>query len=352
MPTIVLTPNLTGRDGISRLARLIVRARRADWVIALHESPSCEQFEGAAVYGAGSVPARFAALAVQQAARVPSDTTVILVHVHLAPAALMFAARGAPIVTMLCGIEAWAPLTWPQRAVLQHSRHVIAISNYTRARFAAANPRAAGRDIAVCHLGVEPNAPSAPPDSDPTVLIVGRMARDEQYKGHDALLEAWPAVACAVPARLEIAGGGDDRNRLEAKATELGVDSSVDFLGPVTDEERDRCYERCTVFAMPSRDEGFGFVFLEAMRAGRACIALDGSASEIVDHLRTGLVLSRESERADLARAIVSLLSDRQRAENMGRLGRERFLSTFTAAHFNDRLSLVLGRTDLAGVTA
>jgi phosphatidyl-myo-inositol dimannoside synthase len=353
MPTIVLTPNLTGRDGISRLARLIVRARRADRVIALHESPAYERFEHAVVHGAGSAPARFAALALQQAARVAPDTTVILVHIHLAPAALVFAARGVPIVTMLCGIESWSALTWPQRAAVQCSRQVLAISEHTRRRFAAANARAAEREIAVCHLGIEADAPATTLNGHPTVLILGRMASDEQYKGHDALLEAWPEVVRTIPtARLEIAGDGDDRARLEAKSIALGVDGCVDFLGAVTDDERERCFERCTAFAMPSRDEGFGFVFLEAMRAGRACIALEGSASEIVDHAHTGVVLPREANRSELAQAILSLLGDPSRASAMGRCGRERFLSTFTAAHFDERLSALLERAGLVGTLA
>jgi phosphatidylinositol alpha-1,6-mannosyltransferase len=353
MPTIVLTPNLTGRDGISRLARLMVRARHAERVIALHESSASERFEDAAVHGAGGVPARFAALALQQAARVAPDTTVILVHIHLAPAALVFAARGVPIVTMLCGIESWNPLTWPQRAAVQCSRQVVAISEHTRRRFAAANLRAAEREISICHPGIEADASATPLNGHPTVLILGRMASDEQYKGHDALLEALPEVVRTLPtARLEIAGAGDDRARLEAKSTALGVDGCVDFLGAVTDDERERCFERCTAFAMPSRDEGFGFVFLEAMRAGRACIAMEGSASEIIDHAHTGLVLPRDANRSELARAILSLLADPSRASAMGRRGRDRFLSTFTAAHFDERLSGLLGRTGLVGTPA
>jgi phosphatidylinositol alpha-1,6-mannosyltransferase len=354
MPTIVLTPNLTGRDGISRLSRLLVRARRAERVIALHESPERDRFEHAVVQGAGSVPARFAALAVQQAARVAPDTTVIVVHVHLAPAALVFAARGVPVVTMLCGIEAWNPLTWPQRALVQHSHHVVAISQHTRTRFAAANPRPADRDIVVCHPGIDPgDAAVAAMDPDPMLLTVGRMSRDEQYKGHDALLEAWPSVVRAVPtARMEIAGGGDDRDRLEAKAMALGIDGTVDFLGPISNEERDRCYARCTVFAMPSRDEGFGFVFLEAMRAARPCVAMEGSASEIVEPRRTGIVLGQASETPDLAQAIAALLGDRDHAALLGRRGRERFLSTFTTAHVEHRLAGILGHFDRVRITA
>src|SRR5262249_507189 len=92
MPTIVLTPNLTGRDGVWHVSGLIVRACRDVAVLALHERTSLHTFEHATVAAAGGRNARYVALALQQAASTDADTTVIVVHLHLAPAALAFAA--------------------------------------------------------------------------------------------------------------------------------------------------------------------------------------------------------------------------------------------------------------------
>jgi phosphatidyl-myo-inositol dimannoside synthase len=346
-PVVVLTPNLAGRDGISRLARLVCRVFDRVTAIALHEPASMTRFERAEVRGCDGRTSRFVAAAVRAAASADAGTIVITIHLHLSPAALAFTARGASLTTMLCGVEAWKPLTWIQRAAIDRTDRLIAISAHTRDRFRAANPQFTGRAVDVCHLGIE-DATVAPAASDlrpPTGLIVGRMAGDERYKGHDPLLDVWPDVVRALPdATLRIVGDGDDRPRLEHKARTLGLNGRVVFLGRVDDESLAREYERCTAFVMPSRDEGFGFVFVEAMRAARACIASRGAAEEIVEDGVSGLVVDA-TDRAQLTRSVVRLLGDRAEADRMGVRGRERFARDFTDAHFRERLmALVAAR--------
>lgn len=342
-PAVVLTPNLAGRDGISRLARLVARLFDAVTIVALHEPAAMTAFERAEVRGADGRTSRFVAAAVRAAAGADPQTIVIAVHLHLAPAALAFTARGASLTTMLCGIEAWKPLTWIQRAALDCTDRLIAISAHTRDRFRDVNPQFACRAIDVCHLGVEDARGSVGrSDRAPSALIVGRMASDERYKGHDLLLDVWPDVVREVPgAVLRIVGDGDDRQRLEDKARTLGLDGRVAFLGRVDDESLAREYERCTAFVMPSRDEGFGFVFVEAMRAARACIASRGAASEIVVDGESGLVVS-PGDRGELTRAIVRLLADGAEADRMGARGRERFLREFTDGHFRERFMAIV----------
>src|SRR5580704_18074171 len=161
-PIVLLTPNLTGHDGISAVARLVIAAFDRVSVIALPERPELPTFEGAAVEGAGGRAGRFALAALGAAARNPR-ATVIVNHVHLAPAALGFSVGGGTLVSILHGIEAWRPLTWPQRAALMRSRRLIAVSAFSRDCFRAANPQFAGRPVDVCHHGVGPAAvPDAP----------------------------------------------------------------------------------------------------------------------------------------------------------------------------------------------
>ena len=342
-PAIVLTPNLAGRDGISRLARLVAGLFDAVTIVALHEPAAMTAFERAEVRGADGRASRFVAAAVRAAATADPKTIVVAVHLHLAPAALAFTARGASLTTMLCGIEAWKPLTWIQRAALDRADRLIAISAHTRDRFREINAQFAGRAIDVCHLGVE-NGGSGIGGSDrlPAALIVGRMASNERYKGHDLLLDVWPDVVRAVPgAALRIVGDGDDRPRLEDKARALHLTGQVAFLGRVDDESLAREYERCTALVMPSRDEGFGFVFVEAMRAARACIASRGAAAEIVVDGESGLVVNPD-DKDELTRAIVRLLGDGAEADRMGARGRERFLREFTDVHFRERFMAIV----------
>ena len=340
---IVLTPNLAGRDGVSRLARLVTRALGRVTVIALHEPAAMTTFEHADVRGGDGSTARFVAAAVRGAASADAQTTVIAVHLHLSPAALAFTARGAALTTLLCGVEAWKPLTWMQRAAIDRTDRLIAISAHTRDRFRSANPPFATRAIDVCHLGIEDAGGSGVAlDRRPMALIVGRMASDERYKGHDQLLEVWPDVRRAVPdAALHVVGEGDDRPRLEDKAAALGLQNSVRFLGRVDDDMLEREYDRCTAFVMPSRDEGFGFVFVEAMRAGRACIASRGAAAEIVDDGVSGLLVD-PSDRDQLIRSVVRLLERPVEADRMGARARARFLRDFTEAKFRERFTALM----------
>jgi phosphatidylinositol alpha-1,6-mannosyltransferase len=345
-PLVVLTPNLRGADGISRLSRLVADTFDAVTVVALHEPATVTEFGGAGVRGAGGSSWRFALAAIGAAARAHRGTRVIVTHLHLAPAALVFAIRGASLTIMLCGVEAWKSITVLQRAALDRSARLIAISSFTRQGFQVANPHFAGREIDVCHLGVEAfDEPGQAAVGRPSALIVGRMAGDERYKGHDALLEIWHDVLAAVPgASLRVVGDGDDRARLERKAAALGLGDAVTFLGRLDDRSLHREYEACTAFVMPSRDEGFGFVFVEAMRAARACIGSRGAASEIIADGETGLLVD-SGDRAQLLEAVVGVLGDRPRTAAMGARGRTRFLQQFTDQRFRDRFKPLLPET-------
>src|SRR5204863_199848 len=115
------------------------------------------------------------------------------------------------------------------------------------------------------------------------ILTVGRMSRSERYKGFDEILEALPRLPDDVV--YLIAGGGDDVARLQQKATRLGAAERVRFTGLFAEEEKADLYALADVYAMPSRGEGFGFVFLEAMASGMPVIASkhDGGREAILN---------------------------------------------------------------------
>src|SRR4051794_9860618 len=341
-PIILLTPNLTGYDGISAVARLVTHGFDRVTVLALHERPTLTTFDRAVVRSAGGRRIQFALSALRAAAAV-GRATVILNHVQLAPAALPFTARGARLVTILHGIEAWTPLSALQRAAIARSERVIAVSAFSRARFYDENPQFRGHPVDVCHHGIAPVVTAdAARDGAPAALIVGRMQADERYKGHDALIELWPVVMAEVPdAVLRIVGDGDDRARLESKARALGLAPRILFLGNIDDDALQREYLKATVFVMPSAREGFGLVYLEAMRAARACVACRGAASEIIADGETGWLVEPD-DRAQLTDRIVRPLGDRAAAEVMGQRGRARFLQQFTEQRFRERFTALL----------
>jgi phosphatidylinositol alpha-1,6-mannosyltransferase len=253
-----------------------------------------------------------------------------------------------PHVIFLHGIEAWHPLSASTRQVLGDAALLIANSRHTAVRAEQANPGLGVVDI--CPLAIEwqPGPPTlagrAAASAVPTVLMVGRLLAAERYKGHDQVLEAWPAVLARVPnATLVIAGGGDDLPRLEAKARDLGVAASVEFRGFVPADERARLYAAAHVFAMPSQGEGFGLVYLEAMAHGVPCIGSNQDAArEVVVDGVTGYLVN-QPDIATLAARLVELLTDESRRRSMGENGRARVASMFTYRQFGDRLLSLIG---------
>ncbi len=95
-------------------------------------------------------------------------------------------------------------------------------------------------------------------------------------------------------------------------------------------------YRDCAFFVMPSSDEGFGMVFLEAMRAGKACIGAPGSAAELIEDGLTGFVVDPD-EPEQVLKSVVRLFQDPLLAERLGRAGTERWAGAFTEEAFAAR---------------
>ena len=129
-------------------------------------------------------------------------------------------------------------------------------------------------------------------------------------------------IAEAPDATLLIAGYGPLRERLEACAAELGVSSSVRFLGYRKDVQR--ILSALDVFVLPSLWEGMSNAILEAMAAGKPVVAtaVDGNLDQVIDG-ETGLLVP-PADAGVLANALIDLIGDRQKARDMGERGRER----------------------------
>jgi phosphatidylinositol alpha-1,6-mannosyltransferase len=294
---------------------------------------------------AGGSRVTFAGYGLRAAANVDADTFAIVLHAHLLPIALPMIAAGARLVPVLLGIEAWKPLNRLERAAFQRAWRAAAISRHTIERFHAANPDLRNAAIRVCHPGVRERAGElnrTAPSTAPIALIAGRMSSAERYKGHDELIEAWPQVRSRVPgATLVVAGAGDDLPRLVEKAREYGVADDIRFEGRVSSTRLASLYREATVFAMPSSNEGFGIVYVEAMRGGAPCVALRGAAEEIIEDGVTGLILPSR-DRDTLAAALIDLLSDRSRCFRMGQAAAADVARRFSAAAFAERIYSLL----------
>lgn len=148
----------------------------------------------------------------------------------------------------------------------------------------------------------------------PALLSVGRL---RPQKGHRYLIAAMRRVVERCPsARLIIVGEGPLLGELQALRHELHLDDSVVFLG-----RRDDIREIlgvCDIFLFPSLFEGLGVSLLEAMGAGKPCIASNvGPIPELVEDGVTGCLVAPQ-DTDGLAAAILSLASDPGKAKGMG----------------------------------
>lgn len=156
------------------------------------------------------------------------------------------------------------------------------------------------------------------PDARPTLLTVGNLRRE---KGHDTLLTAFSLVLEDVPdARLVLVGDGPQRDALHRRASELHVESSVEWAGFAPDVWP--FLARAWLFALPSFEETGGIAALEAMAAGLPVVASRvGGLPEVVADGATGLLVP-PGDPAALAAPLVRLLTDADLRASMGAAAR------------------------------
>ncbi len=254
--------------GIASVARCIARAvdeqqaegalDRADRVLLLDDpaSPPSPPRRGEQRLSRGSQP-RFAWQVWRSFHRHRHDL-VVFDQAGVARSVLLpLPGLPPPRYAVFChGIELDRVVGVTRAPALERAWRLLANSELTAQRLRERFPSAADR-VRVVALCVDPlraeawdrSAPAEPPPRECAALIVGRMWSDEPGKGHDALLEAWPAVRSREPrAQLWVIGEGDDRARLEEKSRALGVADAVHFLGRVPDDELASRCRRASLF--------------------------------------------------------------------------------------------------------
>ena len=168
-------------------------------------------------------------------------------------------------------------------------------------------------------------------------LIICIAARINRWKGHRRLLDSLAAIADAAPPFFLIAAGRDDPNETSPEHTIAALTSHADVLGlgdrlVFTGFRNDlrRIIRACDIFAMPSFEEPFGLVYIEAMAAAKPVVALkNGGTPEVVIDGQTGLLSDADDEQA-LADHLLTLLKDAGLRQRLGDAGRTRAVERFT----------------------
>jgi len=182
----------------------------------------------------------------------------------------------------------------------------------------------------VIYNGVAPPFPPPKPLPfvQPRLLCLGRLVPD---KGIDVAINAFGLIINRFPhARLTIAGNGPLRSDLEQQAIRQGVGHAVDFIGWVVPDSVPSLINDYTIVLMPSRQEPFGLVALEAALMARPVVATRvGGLAEIVVHEQTGLLVENEDSQA-LAESAALLLSEPEIAVQFGQAARRRAQDVFS----------------------
>ena len=281
-----------------------------------------------------------------------SPTLVIATHVNFSVAAYWLKRLGGvPYWIVAHGLESWNIERPTLKKALAYADKIISVSDYTRDRllkeqnlapeqisllpntFDEGNFAIADKpEYLLKRYGLQPN--------QPIILTVGRLDQIDRYKGYDKILRALPKIRTYFPdIHYLLVGSGSDRSRVESLIQQLDLADCVTLTGFVPDSELTDHYNLCDVFAMPSKGEGFGIVYLEALACGKATLGgnQDG-ALDALCHGKLGALVDPDNG-SEIAHTLIQILAgdypnpiiyqpEKLRQQTIDTFGFENFQST------------------------
>ncbi|MGP0222654.1 MULTISPECIES: glycosyltransferase family 4 protein [unclassified Paenarthrobacter] len=160
------------------------------------------------------------------------------------------------------------PLHWLELMGVRRHRRAIAVSQGIADRLAAMNP---ALHTEVIGNGVDPEAWKQDPRPGRDVLYIGRL--EFGAKGLDLLIEAWRQCIDRMDGNLLIAGTGPDEEKLRGAIMKAGLSGRVRLMGWLSGEPKFRAMANARLVVVPSRQETFGLVALEALAVGTPVVA-------------------------------------------------------------------------------
>jgi teichuronic acid biosynthesis glycosyltransferase TuaC len=278
-----------------------------------------------------------------------------LIHAHGSlpcghAAMLLSKELGIPFVVSVHGLDTfpWVQVTgrvgaWCRRIsqlVYASSRRVICGSEIIRGKVLEEMGRRCR--TSVVYNGVDPalfHPSDDVPSESPLILSVGNLLPVE---GQELLVRGASSLASEFPTlRWEFIGNGPERSRLQELVQQLRVGPRVSFLGRQPRQQIATAIQGCTVFALPSRQEGLPPVYLQAMSTGKPVIGCRGQAiAEVIQHGSNGFLVGPNNEK-ELTLATAMLLRDESLRRRLGMAARETVLERFTLAHQADSLTRI-----------
>ena len=246
---------------------------------------------------------------------------IVVGHAHFARiAALLKRLFGIPFWVIAYGLEVWDEKGAEVANSLRSADRILSISGFTRDKLIEQQKLNPKQFVILPTTFDETRFCPQPkpqallqklnlhPDGR-VILTVCRLAGAERYKGYDLIIHSLPAVLKSIPtAHYVLVGKGEDEGRIRGMVADLGLQEHVTLAGFIAEDELADYYNLCDVFAMPSKREGFGIVFLEALACGKPVLA--GNADGSVDALCHGELgaLINPDDVDEIVRSLVEIL--------------------------------------------
>lgn len=279
-----------------------------------------------------------------------------VIHAHAAlpcghAAALLSGRFHIPFVITLHGLDVFNtcflggnPAAWRRKVsvdVYRVARTVICISGKVQEILKTGTP--AETCSTVVYNGVNPSffSPNLAEVGklDPEILMVGNLRRS---KGHELVLRALGNLRASFPyLRCRIIGEGPNRAQFETLARDLGIGQQVQFVGRQSRSEVAEAMRRCSVFVLPSGNEGLGCVYLEAMSCGKPVIGCRGQGiEEVIEHGKNGWLIPVDGL-AQLVQGLSALLASPELCARIGTAARQTILDRLTLSHQAQQLAKI-----------
>lgn len=256
------------------------------------------------------------------------SSLVVLSHVNLLLAGFLIklVSPKTKLVLLAHGIEVWGAMSAWQKYMLKQCDQVLAVSRFTRNKIIEVQ----GMPAVKCNVlnnCLDPYLPAATTGNkdetlmrryglssqDIVLLTLTRLSSREQYKGYDNVLHSLSEIKKSHPGIKYLVIGKYDaaeKQRMDKMIAQLGLQQQVIFAGFIPEEELGAHYSIADMYIMPSKKEGFGIVFIEAMFYGKPVIAgnKDGSV-DALDNGKYGLLVDPDNQQ-EITNAITKMINN------------------------------------------
>jgi teichuronic acid biosynthesis glycosyltransferase TuaC len=286
--------------------------------------------------------------------RLHRDAPIDVIHAHASlpcghAAAKVSQRLGIPFVVSVHGLDVFnscfeegvAASRRKKKSVwvYSHAHKVICVSDKVRQALIAGMPSAINAEVVYNGVDCRLFAPGSSEGDPPTILIVGNLAVG---KGHELVFKAMARVKNAhSELHCKVIGEGRDRERFAILAAELGIQDRVHFLGRQSRSEVAEAMRSCALFVLPSRNEGLGCVYLEAMACAKPVIACRGQGiEEIICHGSNGWLIPVDGSE-ELVGGMECLLGDAKLRARIGEAARKTIVGNYTLQHQAEKLERI-----------